>query len=103
MSSPVRKSDRSDRKALKRLDGVVDRALSQIGKLETGLQSAVEGVERAEHLLADFRAGSEDPVQMKTRLDRLEVENEDMRERLEAGRASVERLIARIRFLEEQR
>jgi len=37
-----------------------------------------------------------------TRLKRLEDENAELRDRLEAGREGVERMIARIRFLENQ-
>jgi hypothetical protein len=39
---------------------------------------------------------------MKARLNRLEAENRDLHERIARGREAVERLIARIRFLENQ-
>ena len=40
---------------------------------------------------------------MLTRLDGLEEENQDLRGRLKRGRAGVDKLLAKIRFLEEQR
>ncbi len=39
---------------------------------------------------------------MLTRLKRLEAENADLRSRLTRGRAGVDRLLAKIRFLENQ-
>jgi hypothetical protein len=38
-----------------------------------------------------------------TRLQRLEEENADLRSRVERGRAGVDRLLAKVRFLENQR
>ena len=38
-----------------------------------------------------------------TRLKLLEDENADLRSRLERGKAGVDRLLAKVRFLEEQR
>jgi hypothetical protein len=39
---------------------------------------------------------------MLTRLEKLESENQDLLFRVEKGKEGVERLLARIRFLEEQ-
>ena len=47
--------------------------------------------------------GSANPADMHTRLKSLEVENADLTRRLDDGREGVERLLAKIRFLEEQR
>ncbi len=44
-----------------------------------------------------------DAGDLLTRLKRLEDENFDLRERIERGREGVERLLARVRFLENQR
>ena len=56
-----------------------------------------------ETLLMSFQTGSERPDRMQERLDQLEAENRDLRARIMHGRESVERLLARIQFLEDQK
>ena len=46
--------------------------------------------------------GEQDPGALVERLTDLESRNRELNERLEEGREGVERLLARIRFLEEQ-
>jgi hypothetical protein len=45
--------------------------------------------------------GEESPARMAERLEVLSAENEDLRRRLSEGRATAERLLARVRYLEE--
>jgi len=49
-----------------------------------------------------FTGDEAEAGRLLSRLKRLESENEDLRGRLDRGRAGVERMIARIRFLENQ-
>ncbi len=49
-----------------------------------------------------FTGDEQEAEELMRRLRSLEKENEDLRGRLERGRAGVERMIARIRFLESQ-
>jgi hypothetical protein len=56
-----------------------------------------------EALLARFSSGEEDPGAYVEKLRTLEEENADLRGRIEQGREAAQRLLARIRFLEEQR
>jgi len=102
MSSPVADREETEPQAFERLATAVGQALGRIESLEVELAEARQLNEGLRVLLESFQAGELDPARMKSRLDDLEEENGVMRERLDDGRASVERLLARIRFLEEQ-
>lgn len=102
MSSPVADRNATEQEAFSRLGTAVSQALGRIESLEVELAEARQLNEGLRILLESFQTGELDPAGMKSRLDELEEENGEMRERLDAGRASVERLLARIRFLEEQ-
>ena len=54
-------------------------------------------------LLKSFESGEETVGSMKQRLTRLEEENSDLRLRVGHGRQTVERMLARIDFLEVQK
>lgn len=88
------------------LDGLataVERALERVSQLQSQLRSAEGRRDELEGLLAKMADGSANPADMHTRLKSLEVENADLTRRLDDGREGVERLLAKIRFLEEQR
>lgn len=102
MSSPVADRNGTEQEAFERLATAVGQALGRIESLEVELAEARQLNEGLRVLLESFQAGETDPARMKSRLDELEEQNGEMRERLDTGRASVERLLARIRFLEEQ-
>jgi hypothetical protein len=53
-------------------------------------------------LLKGVTSGEAGPREMIAKLHILEEENRDLRRRLEEGREGVDRLLAQIRFLEEQ-
>ncbi len=89
--------------ALVGLEKAVVRALERIGTLEAGLEAARSRRDEVEGLLARMADGDENPAHMQERLTVLEAENADLRRRLDEGREGVERLLAKIRFLEEQR
>lgn len=106
MSTGSRFVDRGaavDREVFEGLESAVGRALERIRDLERQLEEARGRVTELEELLRAFEAGEGSPAEMKRRLDRLERDNGVMHERLERGRDAAERLLARIRFLEEQR
>lgn len=89
--------------ALVALEKAVGRALERIGTLESGLEVARGRRDEVEELLARMADGEENPADMQERLHLLETENAELRRRLHEGREGVERLLAKIRFLEEQR
>jgi predicted nuclease with TOPRIM domain len=81
----------------------VDQAVAQVGELRNRARTAEARNGELEALLARFDSGEEDPGAYVERLKALEKENTDLRGRIEQGRDAAERLLARIRFLEEQR
>jgi chromosome segregation ATPase len=64
-------------------------------------QAEAKNAELAD-LVQRFTGDEEEAGELMSRLGTLEAENEELRGRLEEGRAGVERMIARIRFLESQ-
>ena len=93
----------SERQALARLEGVVGRLLDRADRLRERTRAAESRVQDVEELLRRFTKGEEDPSSLLDRVRIYESEARDLRERLERGRQGVERLLARIRFLEDQR
>src|SRR5262245_59407386 len=85
------------------VEQAVERALARIRELEAGLAEAEGRAAELDGLLADVSAGGEKPSALLDRTRALEAENEDLRDRRARGRAGVERLLARLRFIEEQR
>lgn len=89
--------------ALEGLEGSVTRAVDRIRELEGRLRAAEARRREVEALLARMTSGEESPVDMQDRMRELEAQNGDFRRRLDEGREGIERLLTRIRFLEEQR
>ena len=72
--------------------------------LEPGRRAGLDDVD--ETIPVPVPDCAQDPAEagrLLSRLKALESENEDLHARLEQGREGVERVLARIRFLEEQR
>jgi len=88
---------------MKRLNAAVKGALDEIDRLRAELAQARRQNAEMEDILKGITSGERSPAQMMLELDRAQTQNTDMRERLEQGRDAVERLLAKIRFLEEQR
>jgi predicted RNase H-like nuclease (RuvC/YqgF family) len=97
-----RNQETSQLQAFSRLERAVAEAGARIGELRRNLEEARGRGLEMEGLLKKFTGGEEDPSELLARLQALEAENRDLRERLDNGKAGVERLLARIRFLEEQ-
>ena len=87
---------------VRELEAAVERALAALDRLRDRAERAERRSAELEHLLGAFQSGDENPAAMKSRLNRLEAENRELHERLDRGREGVERLLARIRFLEDQ-
>jgi hypothetical protein len=88
---------------LEQLEQAVEKALVRIRDLETRLGDAERRATALDQVFTTAAGGEERPSVLMDRVKQLEAENEDMKERLARGLESVERLLARIRFLEEQR
>lgn len=95
-------NDRPDLQAFDRLEAAVEAALARVEALKKELGASQARSRELETLLRRFSGGGEDPATLATRLQDLEEENGVLIERLRKGRDGVQRLLARIRFLEEQ-
>jgi chromosome segregation ATPase len=90
-----------DRQPLDELEGAIGDMLDRLTWMNERMALAQEKSEELEELLRRF-TGHEEPAEMVSRLRGLEKENADLRSRIAQGRESVERLLAKIRFLENQ-
>ena len=95
-------SEAMERKALSEVEGAVGRLLDEMDRLKQRTVRAETRVRDVEALLRRFTRGDDDPAQLQRRTGELQAENEDLRSRIEEGREVVDRLLARIRYLEEQ-
>jgi chromosome segregation ATPase len=111
-------TDVAAREALARLEAVVGHLLDEwpglgerlreadrrLREAETRLGAAEERKRELEELLDAIRSDrGVDGVELRERLNRVESENEELRTRVTQGAESVDRLLSRLRFLEDQR
>jgi predicted RNase H-like nuclease (RuvC/YqgF family) len=97
------KAEGLERQALTRLDTAVGELLAELERLRLRTRRAEARVRDVESLLRRFTRGEEDPGRLQTRIRELETENEALQARIGEGREGVDRLLARIRFVEEQK
>jgi predicted RNase H-like nuclease (RuvC/YqgF family) len=88
--------------AVERLEGAVTAALDQIERLKGEVARMQTQGEALEGLLKGVTSGEEGPREMIDKLHILEEENHDLRDRLDQGRAGVDRILTRVKFLEEK-
>ena len=101
MSNPAGNGAR-ERQPLDDLEGAIGDMLDRLSWMNDRMALAEERTEELEELLKRFTGREVEPAQMVSRLRDLEEENADLRSRVEKGREGVERLLAKIRFLENQ-
>lgn len=101
--SAGKRTDATERQALSRLEAGVGRLLAERAELTKRVAQAEARVHDLEALLKRFTKGDADPAALQTTISLLEAENEMMREKLREGREGVDRLLSRIRFIEELR
>lgn len=103
MSSNGDRPDQPDREAFRALEEQVSLALEALASARTrAAEAEVRGAE-LEELLQRFTADESEAGRLLSRLAGLESENADLRDRISTGREGVQRLLARVRFLESQR
>lgn len=93
----------AEREGFAELEDAVGTLLTQMDKLRKRAAKAEGRLQEAEALLRGFKKGKDDPARLQRRLSDLERENRKLRDRIDEGREGVERLLGRIRFLEEQK
>ena len=104
MSSGAAKSGGGpERQGLAALEHAVTRALEELRRARERTSAAERRSGELEALLQSFTSGEESAGGMKQHIDRLEEENRDLRTRIERGRETAARLLARIGFLEDQK
>ena len=88
--------------AVKRLENAVNAALKQVETLRGDIVRMRTQGEALESLLKGVTSSEEGPRELIEKIHIIEEENRDLRSRLDEGRAGVERLLARVKFLEEK-
>jgi hypothetical protein len=90
-----------ERQPLDELEGAIGDMLDRLAWMNERMTLEHEKSEELEDQLRRF-TGHEEPFEILSELRALKVENADLRSRIEQGREGVERLLAKIRFLENQ-
>ncbi len=88
--------------AVERLEKAVTAALEQVEQLRGEVVQMNAQGEALEGLLKGVTSGEVGPREMIEKLHVLEEENRDLRTRLDQGRAGVDRILARVKFMEEK-
>jgi predicted nuclease with TOPRIM domain len=109
VSQPEDNGAAPDEAAFERLESAVARLMaayaeesSKVSAERTRADAAEARTGELAELVKRFTGDEAEAGLMMTRLKDLEQENADLRSRLERGRDGVDRMIARIRFLENQ-
>ena len=103
MSNPAGNGEGLEQAAFIELERIADAALRHLGEATRRAEMAEDRNAEFEALIKRFAGDEGDAGQVLHRLAELEEDNENMRSRLEAGQVSVDKLIAKIRFMEEQK
>jgi len=103
VSKPAGNGEQQERAAFTELEAAVGTVLEQLADVTTRAEGAESRSAEAEELLKRFTGDEAEAGRLLTRLKRLQDENEDLHSRLETGRAGIDKLLAKIKFLEEQR
>ena len=103
MSNKEGNDEWSDRTALTELEGAVSGLLDRLAAVSARAEDAEGKSEELEELVKRFTGDGVEAGRMLSRLKGLEEENQDLRSRLETGRDGVDKVLAKIKFLEEQR
>lgn len=91
------------RERLEAIETAVERLLERLAEAERRRAISEARRSEVEALLREMSGGSIDPAEMAERLQAMEAENDDFRSRIERGLERVDRLLARVRYLEDQR
>lgn len=86
-----------------RLELSVRRLLDDYDRWRERARAAENRIRELETALRDLAGGLLDPLALSARVDALQAENQELRVRLERARERVTTIMARLRFLEEQR
>ena len=102
MSKPGDNGGNPEKEAFAALEGAVTRALESLTKATQRAAAAEQTSAELNETMQKFTGDPQEAGDVLTRLKVLEDENADLRQRLEHGREGVERLLAKVRFLENR-
>ena len=102
MSQPEDNASAPEQVAFAQLETAVADAIERLSSMSQRVRAAEARSAEMSELVTRFTGNEAEAGDLMSRLKRLEDENADLRGRLDSGRAGVERMIARIRFLENQ-
>jgi chromosome segregation ATPase len=102
VSNPGGNGAHPERAAFAALERAVGHTLDRLEGLNGRLARAEENGAELEELLRRFTGHEVEPGEIVARLRLLEEENLELRSRVDEARAGIERLLAKIRFLEDQ-
>ncbi len=103
MSQPGDSGGQPAHDALSALEAAIVEALEGLAVATKRAEAAEKKSAELNELMKRFTGNPAQAGEVLTRLKTLEDENTEFHGRLEQGRAGVERLMAKIRFLENQR
>jgi len=103
VSSPGGERPGAERAALDALEGAVKEAAGHLRDLTRRVEEAEALGTKLREQVGRIGGDPSEAGRLLSKLGRLDQENEDLRARLEEGRAAVERVLAKVRFLEERR
>lgn len=97
-----KRTDAPERQALSRLEAVAERLLEERAAVADQAREAEDRVRELKALLSEFPEGNVDMVILEKAITRLRDQNTELKGRMAEGREGVERILSRIRFLENQ-
>ncbi|HUF75899.1 MAG TPA: hypothetical protein VMM35_06455 [Longimicrobiales bacterium] len=102
MSNPAGNGGQPEREAFAALESAVGHALERLDHMSRRVRAAEAKSAELDEVVRRFTGNEEEAGQILSRLRRLEEENADLKGRLAEGRAGIDRLLSKIRFLENQ-
>jgi predicted RNase H-like nuclease (RuvC/YqgF family) len=102
-SDSVRRTRHVAPPELDRLELAVRRLLEAHDALRRRAESAEARVSELEAAVRDLASGSLDPLALSGQVDAMEAENRALRERLDSAQHTVQRILNRLQFVEEER
>ncbi len=103
MSSPDVDPAATPSREFDRLEGSIDRLIAALASARKETAGARAEKDRSDALLREMSEDGQDPAALSVRVAELEAENAELRGRLERGSRRVDRILAGIRFMEDNR
>jgi predicted RNase H-like nuclease (RuvC/YqgF family) len=102
VSNPAGNGGRPEVEAFAALERAVGQALDTLSEMSERLEAAEAKSDELGEVVKTFTGDHSEADRILSRLKLLEEENSDLKGRLAEGRSGIERLLAKIRFLENQ-